>query len=70
VTTSPRFDSYSRTAAHQESRTNAKFDAKFIKHNFGVDLGGLFDTLLASQLVSAGRYRRASRPGSDPPDAI
>src|SRR5713101_2117425 len=33
---------------------NAKFDAKFIKHNFGVDLGGLFDTLLASQMVSAG----------------
>src|SRR6266566_1219325 len=33
---------------------NAKFDAKFIKHNLGVDLGGLFDTLLASQLVSAG----------------
>jgi len=33
---------------------NAKFDAKFIKHNLGVDMGGLFDTLLASQLVSAG----------------
>ena len=33
---------------------NAKFDAKFIKHNLGIDLGGLFDTLLASQLVSAG----------------
>src|SRR5712692_3051186 len=33
---------------------NAKFDAKFIKHNFGVVIGGLFDTLLASQLVSAG----------------
>ena len=33
---------------------NAKFDAKFIKHNLGVDVGGLFDTLLASQLVSAG----------------
>ena len=33
---------------------NAKFDAKFIKHNLGADLGGLFDTLLASQLVSAG----------------
>jgi len=33
---------------------NAKFDAKFLKHNLGVDLGGLFDTLLASQLVSAG----------------
>jgi DNA polymerase-1 len=33
---------------------NAKFDAKFIKHNLGIDLGGLFDTLLASQLISAG----------------
>jgi DNA polymerase-1 len=33
---------------------NSKFDAKFIKHNLGVDLGGLFDTLLASQLVGAG----------------
>src|SRR5689334_8287268 len=33
---------------------NSKFDAKFIKHNFGVDIVGLFDTLLASQLVSAG----------------
>jgi DNA polymerase I-like protein with 3'-5' exonuclease and polymerase domains len=33
---------------------NSKFDAKFIKHNLDVDIGGLFDTLLASQLVSAG----------------
>ena len=33
---------------------NAKFDAKFIKHNLGIAIGGLFDTLLASQLVSAG----------------
>ena len=33
---------------------NSKFDAKFIKHNLGADLGGLFDTLLASQLVGAG----------------
>ncbi|MGI8835636.1 MAG: DNA polymerase [Pyrinomonadaceae bacterium] len=33
---------------------NAKFDAKFIKHYLGVDLGGLFDTLLASQIVGAG----------------
>ncbi len=33
---------------------NAKFDAKFIKHNLGVDLGGIFDTLLASQLIGAG----------------
>ena len=33
---------------------NAKFDAKFIKHTLGADLGGIFDTLLASQLVGAG----------------
>jgi len=33
---------------------NAKFDAKFIKHNLGSDLGGLFDTLLASQIIGAG----------------
>ena len=33
---------------------DAKFDAKFLKHNLGVDLGGLFDTLLASQLIGAG----------------
>ena len=33
---------------------NSKFDAKFIKHNLGVDLTGIFDTLLASQIVSAG----------------
>ena len=33
---------------------NAKFDAKFIKYQLGVDVVGLFDTLLASQLVSAG----------------
>lgn len=33
---------------------NAKFDAKFIKHTLGTDLGGIFDTLLASQLLGAG----------------
>ena len=33
---------------------NAKFDAKFIKHKLGVPVIGLFDTLLASQMVSAG----------------
>src|SRR2546423_7523242 len=36
---------------------NTKFDAKWIKHALGVELGGLFDTLLASQLVSAGGTR-------------
>ncbi|MGB9179667.1 MAG: DNA polymerase, partial [Pyrinomonadaceae bacterium] len=33
---------------------NAKFDAKWVKHKLGVELGGLFDTLLASQIISAG----------------
>ena len=33
---------------------NSKFDAKFIKHKIGASIGGLFDTLLASQLVGAG----------------
>ncbi len=33
---------------------NAKFDAKWVKHHLGVELGGVFDTLLASQIVSAG----------------
>ena len=33
---------------------NAKFDAKWAKHYLGVELGGVFDTLLASQIVSAG----------------
>ena len=33
---------------------NAKFDAKFIKHTLGTELGGIFDTLLASQLLGAG----------------
>ncbi len=33
---------------------NAKFDAKWVKHKLGVELGGVFDTMLASQMVSAG----------------
>jgi DNA polymerase-1 len=43
-------------AAHRPVKIahNAKFDAKFIKHTLGTDLGGLFDTLLASQLIGAG----------------
>ncbi|HYP02017.1 MAG TPA: DNA polymerase, partial [Pyrinomonadaceae bacterium] len=33
---------------------NAKFDAKWTKHRLGAELGGIFDTMLASQIVSAG----------------
>ncbi|MDT5123116.1 MAG: polymerase [Acidobacteriota bacterium] len=43
-------------AAHRPVKIahNAKFDAKWTKHTLGVEIGGLFDTLLASQIVSAG----------------
>ncbi len=37
---------------------NAKFDAKWVKHHLGVDVGGLFDTMLASQLIAAGDQDR------------
>ena len=37
---------------------NAKFDAKWISHHLGVQLGGTFDTLLASQLIAAGDQDR------------
>ncbi|MFY9558396.1 MAG: DNA polymerase [Blastocatellia bacterium] len=34
---------------------NAKFDVKMLLHHFGLEVRGLFDTLLASQLIGAGR---------------
>jgi DNA polymerase-1 len=37
---------------------NAKFDAKWTKHHLGVEIGGLFDTLIASQLIAAGDQDR------------
>ncbi len=37
---------------------NAKFDAKWIRHHLGVELGKLFDTYLASQLIAAGETDR------------
>jgi DNA polymerase-1 len=33
---------------------NAKFDAKWVRHHLGTEVGGLFDTYLASQLIAAG----------------
>lgn len=37
---------------------NAKFDAKWIRHHLGAELNGVFDTYLASQLISAGDQDR------------
>jgi DNA polymerase I-like protein with 3'-5' exonuclease and polymerase domains len=34
---------------------NAKFDVKMLLHHFDVEVRGLFDSLLASQLIGAGR---------------
>jgi DNA polymerase I-like protein with 3'-5' exonuclease and polymerase domains len=37
---------------------NAKFDAKWVRHHLGAELGGIFDTMLASQLIAAGDQDR------------
>ncbi len=37
---------------------NAKFDTKWTLHHLGTELGGIFDTLLASQLIAAGDQDR------------
>lgn len=37
---------------------NAKFDAKWVCHHLGTDLGGIFDTMIASQLIAAGEQDR------------
>lgn len=37
---------------------NAKFDAKWVLYHLGIDVGGMFDTLLASQLIAAGDQER------------
>jgi DNA polymerase-1 len=37
---------------------NAKFDAKWLSHHLGCELGKCFDTYLASQLIAAGEAER------------
>ena len=37
---------------------NAKFDSKWVRHQLGAELNGVFDTFLASQLISAGDQDR------------
>lgn len=37
---------------------NAKFDAKWVGHHLKTELGGVFDTYLASQLIAAGEKDR------------
>ncbi len=51
-----------RDLLEDRSRTkiahNAKFDAKWVRHHLGAELNGVFDTFLASQLISAGDQDR------------
>lgn len=37
---------------------NAKFDAKWIRYHLGCEMGGVYDTYLASQLIAAGESDR------------
>jgi DNA polymerase I len=39
---------------------NAKFDYKILKHIAGIELGAIFDTMLAERLLTAGRSREIS----------
>lgn len=43
---------------------NARFDGKFLRHHLGIRLDGVFDTYLASQLLSAGS--ETDRHGLEP----
>ena len=37
---------------------NAKFDSKWVRHHLGCEIGGVYDTYLASQLIAAGESDR------------
>ena len=37
---------------------NAKFDTKWVRHHLGVEVGGVYDTYLASILIAAGESER------------
>lgn len=42
------------STTHEKVAHNAKFDAKWVRHHLGVEVGRVYDTYLASQLISAG----------------
>ena len=44
--------------AHIKIAHNAKFDVKWVRHHLGVEIEGIFDTFLASQLIAAGDQDR------------
>ncbi|HMJ09391.1 MAG TPA: DNA polymerase [Pyrinomonadaceae bacterium] len=44
--------------AHTKIAHNAKFDIKWVRHHLGIEIEGIFDTFLASQLIAAGDQER------------
>jgi len=44
--------------SHIKIAHNSKFDAKWVRHHLGVEIEGIYDTFLASQLISAGDQDR------------
>ena len=42
----------------QKVAHNAKFDAKWVRYHLGTEMGGIYDTYLASVLISAGEGER------------
>ncbi len=55
---SHRFAICSDLDDHIKIAHNAKFDAKWVRHHLGAELAGVFDSYLASQLISAGDQDR------------
>lgn len=43
---------------------NAKFDYEMIKHNLGVEIANIFDTMLAERIVTCGLFRRQNSLGA------
>ena len=43
---------------HIKIAHNSKFDAKWVRHHLGVEIEGIYDTFLASQLIAAGDQDR------------
>lgn len=47
-------------SSHKQTKIahNAKFDTKWVRHHLGVEVGGIYDTYLASILIAAGESER------------
>ena len=55
IASNPQFRSILESPRPIKAFHNAKFDWKMLRRNFGIEVRGIFDSLLASQLVAGGR---------------